>query len=139
MQSRKLGTNKVRYVRGQGLKMEIETFNEAAAAIRMEFLPAERMVCEAAASSAKLLATVLEHAAKPGVSIGAGALMIRKLNGSLANLIEAREGFAMAHKAAAHVPSELGFDPAMYGDVSPCPPDEYPALRAETNVVPLRA
>lgn len=97
------------------------------------------MVSEAAASSARLLATVLEHAARPGMSIGAGALMIRKLNGSLSSLIEAREGFAMAHKAAVAVPAELGLDPAMYGDVSSCPPDEYPALRGEGVVVPLRA
>lgn len=119
--------------------MKDETYRQAAAEIRRKFLPAERIVNEAAASSARLLATVLEHAARPGVSIGAGALMIRKLNGSLASLIEAREGFAMAHKAAAAVPAELGLDPAMYGDVSPCPPDEYPALRGEGVVVPLRA
>lgn len=119
--------------------MKIEAYHDAAEAIRREFLPAEQMVNAAAARSARLLATVLERAAQPGVSIGAGALMIRKLNGSLASLIEAREGFALAHKAAGAVPGELGIDPSMYGDVSPCPPDEYPSMRGEANVVPLRA
>lgn len=118
--------------------MDSNTSHRAADAIRAEFLPAETAVQAAAVRSARLLATVLEQADQAQAPIGAGALMIRKLNSGLSSLIAAREEFALAHKAAASLPRELGMDPAAFGDVSECPPDEYPT-RGAANVVPIRA
>lgn len=97
---------------------------EAAWAVREQFLPAETTVDLAAARTARLLATLLERRAATAVPIGAGASLIRKLSRSLSAQIDAREEFLMAHKLVAQLPDELGLDPAMYGDVVECPPDE---------------
>lgn len=115
------------------------TLLEAAEAIRADFLPAEDTVGRAAVETARLLATVLEQHGKAELAIGAGAGLVRKLARSLAAQLEAREEFAMAHKLAAALPRELGLDPAMFGDVVPCPPDERRENGEAGTVVRLAA
>lgn len=113
----------------------------ACKAVYAEFMPAEASADLAAARTARLLATVLEQRSAARLSIGTGALLIRKLSKSLTAQIEAREEFAHAHKIAAAMPEEFGLDPRAYGDVVPCPPDEKHPLfsGSDDNVVRLSA
>lgn len=91
--------------------------------IRDDFMPAERAADTASATTARLLATLLEQRAAAGLAIGTGAPLIRRLAKSLAAQIEAREEFIMAHKLAVSLERDLGLRPIAYGDTEDCPPD----------------
>lgn len=102
--------------------MNKDALERAAKAVYAEFAPAEAAADAAAARTARLLATVLEQRAAAKISIGSGALLVRKLAKSFAAQIDAREDFIMAHKLAARLPIELGIAPLAYGDTEECPP-----------------
>ena len=106
----------------------------AVAAVKTEFLSAERAQDDAAIAAARCVATMLEARRINNLPLGVGLEAIAAMSRIVTLSIETRESIIRAHPMLAALPANLGV--SAYGDGLDCPPVDPPAGEERT---PLRA
>lgn len=111
---------------------------DAASAVADRFRRAELSSDDTAAETAEAIVEFLRARQRAKVPLATGTDMLRMMYSALGAQLEARDHFITAHAMTPDVIDSIGLT-RMWGDVSPCPPDEEAGFSTTGQVRPLRA